>query len=105
MRCAKCGAENPASKRFCGDCGAPLANRCGQCGAENPPEKKFCGDCGSPLGTAVFAAVASSLPRRSAANIRLAPEQTDASATLDGERKTVTALFADIKGSMDLIEG
>ena len=41
MLCAKCGAENPGGKRFCGDCGATLANRCEQCGAENPPEKKF----------------------------------------------------------------
>src|SRR6202158_3022414 len=103
MLCAKCGAENPAGKRFCGDCGVPLANRCGQCGAENPPEKKFCGDCGSPLGTAMAAAVAPSSPPRPAPNIRVTPEQPDASATLDGERKTVTALFADIKGSTELM--
>jgi class 3 adenylate cyclase/tetratricopeptide (TPR) repeat protein len=104
MRCAKCGAENPAGKRFCGDCGAPLANRCEQCGAENPPGKKFCGDCGSALGTAMTAAVAPSSPPRSAPNIGVTPEQPDASATLDGERKTVTALFADIKGSTELME-
>jgi class 3 adenylate cyclase/tetratricopeptide (TPR) repeat protein len=104
MLCAKCGAENPAGKRFCGDCGATLANRCGKCGAESPPEKKFCGDCGSALGTAVAAAVAPSSPPRAAPKIRVTSEQPDASATLDGERKTVTALFADIKGSMDLIE-
>ena len=104
MLCAKCGAENPAGKRFCGDCGVPLANPCGQCGAENPLEKKFCGDCGSALGTVVAAAVAPSSPPRSAPNIRVTPEQPDASATLDGERKTVTALFADIKGSTELME-
>jgi class 3 adenylate cyclase len=104
MLCAKCGAENPAGKRFCGDCGAPLANRCGQCGAENPPEKKFCGDCGGLLGTAVAAAVAPSSPQRSAPNIRVTPEQPDASAVIEGERKTVTALFADIKGSTELME-
>jgi class 3 adenylate cyclase len=104
MLCAKCGAENPAAKRFCGDCGAPLANRCGQCGAENPPEKKFCGDCGGLLGTAVAAAVAPSSPQRSAPNIRVTPEQPDASAVIDGERKTITALFADIKGSTELME-
>src|ERR1700688_4217925 len=103
MLCAKCRAENPEGKRFCGDCGAPLANRCGQCGAENPPEKKFCGDCGSALSTAMAAAVAPSSPR-SAPNIRVAPEQPEASATLDGERKTVTALFADLKGSTELME-
>jgi class 3 adenylate cyclase len=50
------------------------------------------------------AAVAPSSPHRSAPNIRVTPEQPDASATLDGERKTVTALFADIKGSTELME-
>src|SRR5216684_2970296 len=104
MLCAKCGANNPVAKRFCGDCGAPLANRCGQCGADNPPEKKFCGDCGTVLRKAVGAAVATSSPQRSAPNIRLTPEQPDASLEIEGERKTVTALFADIKGSTELME-
>ena len=38
-----------------------------------------------------------------APEIRVRPEHPDASATADGERKTVTALFADIKGSMELM--
>jgi len=37
-------------------------------------------------------------------NIRVTPEQPDASTVIDGERKTVTALFADIKGSTELME-
>jgi class 3 adenylate cyclase/predicted ATPase len=67
--------------------------RCGTCGAENPPGKKFCGDCGSGLIGAAAAAPATDSGARRAA----APPQD--------ERKTVTALFADIKGSMDLLEG
>src|SRR5882757_6105446 len=100
MRCAKCGAENPVGKRFCGDCGAALANRCAQCGAENPAEKKFCGDCG-----AVLAASASPAPSTvlAGAAIRVAPESSS-NPSIEGERKTVTALFADIKGSMELME-
>jgi class 3 adenylate cyclase/predicted ATPase len=50
------------------------------------------------------AAVATSSPHRSAPNIRVTPEQPDASAMLDGERKTVSALFADIKGSTELMQ-
>ena len=103
MLCAKCGADNQGAKRFCGDCGAPLVNRCGQCGAENPPEKKFCGDCGSLLGTAVAAAVATSSSQPMARDIRVTPESSSTEA-VEGERKTVTALFADIKGSMELME-
>ena len=95
MRCAKCGAENPAGKRFCGDCGAPLANRCGQCGAENPPEKKFCGDCGSALGKDVGAEGGKPSAAEADGGVRIAPER-QTSETIDGERKTVTALFADI---------
>jgi len=99
MRCSKCGSDNPTGKKFCGDCGSPLTNRCANCGAENSPGKRFCGDCGTALtassGTAK--APASSLDT---VDIAFSAE----TAPVDGERKTVTALFADIKGSMDLME-
>jgi class 3 adenylate cyclase/predicted ATPase len=49
MKCPRCGAANPASKHFCGDCGAPLPQRCLACGSENSPETEFCGVCGSNL--------------------------------------------------------
>src|SRR5229473_1905384 len=103
MHCAKCGADNPAGKLFCGDCGAALANRCVRCGAENPPEKKFCGDCGSALGTDVVAEGGKPSPAEADGGVRIAPERQTSEA-IDGERKTVTALFADIKGSTELME-
>ena len=100
MRCAKCGTENPLGKKFCGDCGGPLGNPCPKCGADNPIEKKFCGDCGTALGAATLA---STQPAHSdASEIRVNPDAPPES--LEGERKTVTALFADIKGSMELME-
>src|ERR1700737_3933477 len=92
MRCSKCGSENPAGKKFCGDCGAPLANRCAQCGADNPPEKKFCGDCGSALGTAVAEGGGKPPAAQATGSIRIAPEEQTSEAH-EGERKTVTALF------------
>src|SRR5713226_10468190 len=102
MRCAKCGADNPASKRFCGDCGAALVNRCARCGTENPPAKKFCGDCGSALGMDVLAEGGKPSAAEAAGGVRIPPEgQT--SETIEGERKTVTALFADIKGSTEMM--
>ncbi len=100
MRCSKCGTENPLGKKFCGDCGAALANLCPKCGAENPAEKKFCGDCGTPLAAAPHPPTIR--PRADASTVRINPEAP--SESLEGERKTVTALFADIKGSMELIE-
>ncbi len=104
MRCSKCGSENPLGKKFCGDCGGPLGNPCPKCGADNPVEKRFCGECGTALVDSSRAnATKASTSTPSAPGIRVTAEQPPAEA-LDGERKTVTALFADIKGSMDLIE-
>jgi len=105
MRCSKCGSENPLGKKFCGDCGGPLANPCPKCGADNPFEKRFCGDCGTALvasSRANGAKAPTSTP--SAPGIRVTAERPGAEA-LDGERKTVTALLADIKGSTEMMEG
>ena len=49
MRCSACRADNPAGKKFCGDCGEALENRCPHCGADNPANKKFCGECGAKI--------------------------------------------------------
>src|SRR5690349_1718372 len=99
MRCVKCGSDNPAGKKFCGDCGAPLVHRCPQCGADNPPSKSFCGDCGTSLHSMnATQSVASSL------NTPNTSEPSKPASALDGERKTVTALFADLKGSTALME-
>jgi class 3 adenylate cyclase len=103
MRCSKCGSDNPADKKFCGDCGMPLANRCPRCGADNPPAKGFCGDCGAAL-SAKNDAAQSPASFRGTPDIAITAEGTGASIPVDGERKTVTALFADIKGSMELME-
>ena len=74
-----------------------------KCKAENPATSDFCGKCGAPLTNGAGAAVATSSLEGSASNVRVAPESSSPE-TLEGERKTVTALFADIKGSMELIE-
>ncbi len=47
--CPSCGQENPEGKRFCGECGSPIASCCPKCQAENPPQFKFCGECGASL--------------------------------------------------------
>jgi class 3 adenylate cyclase len=101
MRCSNCGSDNPADRRFCGDCGALLANRCPKCGAENPSGKRFCGDCGTTL-LAREANVQSPASSPNTPEITISAEQT-APAVADGERKTVTALFADLKGSTELM--
>src|SRR5712692_8609234 len=102
MRCAKCGAENPVGLKFCNECAAPFGRRCGKCGFENAPTSKFCGECASPLnvpeGSDRSPAVVVSTPA-----VRVAAEQAEAS-SIEGERKIITALFADIKGATELME-
>ena len=91
--------------KFCGNCGAALRNRCPRCGLGNPPEFKFCGECGMAL-TGAQEAIASERGATPVVgpSVRVRLEQAAADEA-GGERKTVTALFADIKGSMDLMEG
>jgi class 3 adenylate cyclase/tetratricopeptide (TPR) repeat protein len=104
MRCSKCGTENREGRKFCVQCGQALKLACPSCGAPSEPGERFCGDCGAALVTAQPSAVRSPTLASASSEIRITPEQTDASLAIDGERRTVTALFADIKGSMELME-
>src|SRR5271163_3050338 len=96
MNCAKCGADNREGRKFCAKCAAPLARLCPQCGASNEPGENFCGECAAALGQTPTA----SAKKPNDPPIRVA--ETPAPENLEGERKTVTALFADIKGSTEL---
>jgi len=100
MQCPRCQHENPLGTKFCGECAAPLAAVCPSCGAPNPSENKFCGQCAAPLRTAPtakFATPESYTPKHLVEKILISK------AALEGERKQVTVLFADLKGSMELL--
>ena len=116
MRCASCGFENPDEMKFCEECGTKLVRACPSCGQQVRPTAKFCGACGTTLTQPLPApgaqvTVASSQPPASYTPPHLAErilaEQAalEARGAADGERKTITALFADLKGSTALIEG
>ncbi len=100
MQCPRCQHENPVSLKFCGECGTRLLSLCSSCGASNAPQK-FCGECGARLTpdapAATFASPASYTPRH------LAEKILTSKSSLEGERKQVTILFADLKGSMELL--
>ncbi len=105
MRCPGCEAENKSGRKFCSACGKPLPLACPSCGFTNEAGDAFCGDCGKPLNE----------PRREASSTdrqpspqqytpsHLAEKILTSKSALEGERKQVTVLFADLKGSMELL--
>ena len=117
MKCSSCGVENAAGRKFCVECGAKLALSCAACGTPHAPAEKFCGECGgelkgvtglggyrvegstsAPIFNPVTPSPLSYTPKH------LADKILQSKSALEGERKQVTVLFADVKGSMELAE-
>ncbi|MBM4430184.1 MAG: zinc-ribbon domain-containing protein, partial [Chloroflexi bacterium] len=106
MLCPQCNAENRAGARFCRRCGTKLTLLCSQCGAEVLPDAQFCDTCGAALTPSVAAppAAQSTLERL----LRQVPkEYAERLLATRGqphdERRTVTILFSDIKGSTTMV--
>jgi class 3 adenylate cyclase/tetratricopeptide (TPR) repeat protein len=100
MQCSQCQHDNPTGQKFCGECGTRLAVACASCRASNPPGQKFCGECGAGLASG---AAGTSPPQGSRTPRHLADKILTSRAALEGERKLVTVLFADLRGSMELL--
>jgi class 3 adenylate cyclase/tetratricopeptide (TPR) repeat protein len=101
MKCPRCQHENPSGVKFCGECGARLELQCPSCHTANPPTNKFCNDCGAPL--AQVATATKFFSPDSYTPKHLAEKILTSKSALEGERKQVTVLFADMKGSMELL--
>ncbi len=86
MRCLACGTENEPGRKFCGECGKPLATACPNCGSPNAPTVKFCWECGAALSSQP--AVLAPTPREEPA----------------AERRIVSVLFADLVGFTTMSE-
>ena len=103
MNCPRCQARNAAGARFCEECGVRLTLSCPSCGAAVVEGKKFCRNCGVALSASTstlpgrFASPETYTPRH------LAEKVLTSKGGLEGERKQVTVLFADLKGSMELL--
>jgi class 3 adenylate cyclase/tetratricopeptide (TPR) repeat protein len=105
MKCPKCRAENLADSSFCSECGAKIEVSCPACKAGNLPGAKFCRKCGERLGISERPSTNRiSVEPRSYTPKHLAEKILTSRSALEGERKQVTVLFADVKGSMDLAE-
>ncbi len=103
MQCPQCQAENREERRFCAECGASLASACSSCGFSNEPGEKFCGGCGQPLTQTDGAAQPKFASPESYTPKYLAERILTSKASLEGESKQVTVLFADLKGSMEIL--
>ncbi len=79
MRCPRCQQANAPQAKFCLQCGARLVLQCAKCGTELPAGAKFCHPQTPPK------------------------KILTSKGALEGERKQVTVLFADMKGSMELL--
>jgi class 3 adenylate cyclase/tetratricopeptide (TPR) repeat protein len=83
--CQACGTENDAGRKYCGECGAPLALACPECSTPNPPGTKFCGECGTGLTARAEPPVVIAAPV--------------------AERRLVSVLFADLVGHTSFSDG
>jgi class 3 adenylate cyclase len=104
MRCPRCDADTPNGAKFCIESGTPLNPRCPRCGADTRPRAELCSECSTPLSgqptapPTLHPELTVSYPPG-----HLAEKLLTSKAALEGERKQVTVLFADLKGSMALL--
>ena len=102
MQCPACSQDNPSHARFCLGCGTPLAPTCAACGTDLPAGARFCLACGHPVAAAGAAPARAPSPETYTPR-HLAEKILSSKGALEGERKQVTVLFADLKGSMELL--
>jgi len=105
MHCPACSHENPEGSKFCSGCGASLARSCGACGTALPADARFCNQCGASVEAPAAAPTPPGPAPRAPRDYtprHLADKILTQKAALEGERKQVTVLFADVKSSLDL---
>ena len=104
MKCAHCQTDNSDGASFCDECGAPVDVSCSHCGESNRPSAKFCRKCGQRLGVAAAVSAAESSAGKTVVPKHLAEKILASRRFIEGERKQVTVLFADIRGSTSVVE-
>src|SRR5262245_9749160 len=99
MKCPRCLVDGPPQAKFCPECATPLTWACVKCGTLLAASAKYCSECAHPVGGVPvdrrFTSPESYTPRH------LAERILTSRSALEGERKQVTVLFADLKSSME----
>ncbi|MBI4306864.1 MAG: AAA family ATPase [Chloroflexi bacterium] len=104
MNCPRCETPNPEGARFCTNCGGPMQTACPQCSSPIPQGAAFCPMCGHKVGQQRVAARAPALQRYVPAELMAKLEYARSHGGMLGERRTVTVLFCDVKGSTSAAE-
>ena len=104
MNCPKCGLENPEDANFCNGCGQKMENTCPGCKKINPPASRFCNGCGRDLRAPKEPAPIYYDQPQAYTPKHLAEKILTTRSTMEGERKLVTVLFADVAGYTSLSE-
>ena len=104
MNCPECQFDNREGVKFCEECGAKLELKCPKCNAEIPLGRKFCGECGFKLiPTSELLSVDYSKPQSYTPKF-LADKILTSRSSVEGERKLVTVLFADVANYTSMSE-
>src|SRR3990172_4258936 len=101
MQCPRCRHDSPAGARFCGECAAPLGRTCPTCRSLNAQTSTYCADCGAPLAEA-GSPPAAPVPHEYTPRY-LTEKIVHGREAIEGERKQVTVLFADLRGSLEIL--
>jgi len=104
MKCPKCQFENREGMNFCEECGASLELACPGCGAKIPPGRKFCGVCGHDLRKPAEPTPIDYSQPKSYTPKFLAEKILTTRSSIEGERKLVTVLFADVANYTSIAE-
>ncbi|MBP1741652.1 MAG: adenylate/guanylate cyclase, partial [Deltaproteobacteria bacterium] len=104
MKCPKCQFDNPEGAKFCNECGSSLEITCPKCSKANPPGSKFCNSCGHDLKQPKEPPSVDYSKPESYTPKFLADKIMSNRRLIEGERKVVTVLFADVANYTSMAE-
>ena len=104
MKCPKCQFDNLEGAKFCNECGNKLELACPECGKVNPLGSKFCNECGHDLRKPKEVPPVDYDQPQSYTPKHLADKILTTRSSVEGERKLVTVLFADVANYTSISE-
>ncbi len=104
MKCPSCRSTNPQSAKFCVECGNKFESICPKCGISNSSAFKFCYECGADLKNLKETILIDYSNPHSYTPKFLADKILTTRSSIEGERKLITVLFADVANYTSIAE-